>query len=212
MAASTIYEVIGYIGSALVILSLTQKSILKLRLIGLAGAVFFVVYSLLIGAIPILIVNASIIVIHIYFLRGLLKADTDYFEVLRVRKESRYLEHFLEFYDEDLHRFHPEFTYTPSDDQVAAFVLRDLVPAGLFIGEMDDHGTLHVKLDYVIPQYRDLKIGQYLYSRSGFMEDLKCDCVMSVSGSHMHTKYLEKMGFVADTTDTGDSVYVKDLH
>ncbi|MCH7845981.1 MAG: hypothetical protein IH850_09150 [Acidobacteria bacterium] len=74
-----------------------------------------------------------------------------------------------------IRRFQPRFTYQPSDEQITAFILRDLVPAGLFIGEVRDDGSIQVKLDYVIPQYRDFKVGRYLYSpRSGLCTDVPC--------------------------------------
>ena len=52
MDSDLVYELIGYAGSALVVLSLMQRSILRLRVIGLIGSVVFLVYSLLIGAYP----------------------------------------------------------------------------------------------------------------------------------------------------------------
>ena len=211
MTATMIYEVIGYVGSALIVLSLTRKSILKLRVFGLAGAVVFLVYSLLIGAFPIAVVNAVIILIQIFFLRELISTK-DYFRVLNVNKESRYLEHFLEFYDEDIRRFQPGFVYQPSDKQITSFVLRDLVPAGLFIGEWHDDGSLQIKLDYVIPQYRDFKVGRYLYSTpSGLFADLEWTRAWSEPGSPIHAKYLEKMGFVREVGSDAKTVYVRDL-
>ncbi len=211
MTAAAIYEIVGYVGSVLIVLSLTRKSILKLRLFGLAGAVVFLVYSVLIGAIPLALVNVVIIVIHVIFLREMFNKK-DYFRVLRVQKDSRYLQYFLEFYHEDIRRFQPHFTYQPSDQQVIAFILRDLMPAGLFVGELDDDGCLHVTLDYVIPQYRDFKAGSYLYSpQSGLIADLPCNRAWSEPGSPVHTKYLEKMGFVPGFNDNGESVYVMDV-
>ena len=54
---ATLIEVIGYIGSGLVILSLLQKSILRLRTIGLVASLTFLVYSISIEAYPIAVVN-----------------------------------------------------------------------------------------------------------------------------------------------------------
>ena len=65
MEATTLYTLIGYLGSAFVVASLAMRSILKLRLIGLAGAVTFVVYGYLIGAWPIVWTNVVIVLIHL---------------------------------------------------------------------------------------------------------------------------------------------------
>jgi len=43
------------------------------------------------------------------------------------------------------------------------FILRDCSPAGVFIAEQKPDGVLRVVLDFVIPNYRDLKIGKFLF-------------------------------------------------
>ena len=97
MSADAFYQVVGYVGSALIVASLSMKSILKLRLFGLAGAVAFLAYGVLISAYPIVITNLVIISIQLLFLRRLLGARP-VFTVLEVRQGSRYLEHFINHY------------------------------------------------------------------------------------------------------------------
>jgi hypothetical protein len=163
MEPETIYTLIGYVGSALVVASLAMRSILKLRLIGLAGAVTFVVYGYLIGAWPIVWTNVVIVLIHLHFLREIRKTD-EYFKVLPVRTVSNYLEHFLDHFAADIERAWPGFAYQPEEDTLTLFILRDLVPAGLFVANVLDEDTLELELDYAIPGYRDFKIGRYLYA------------------------------------------------
>ncbi|NQV06152.1 YgjV family protein, partial [bacterium] len=57
MSAATAYEILGYAASALVVLSLAMRSILRLRIIGLVGSVAFMVYGILIGSYPVAITN-----------------------------------------------------------------------------------------------------------------------------------------------------------
>ncbi len=52
-----IYEIIGYTASILVAVSLMMRSVFKLRVINLPGAVAFTAYGLLIGAYPVAAVN-----------------------------------------------------------------------------------------------------------------------------------------------------------
>lgn len=212
MSTSAIYELVGYAGSALIVVSLTRKSILKLRVFGLAGAVVFLVYSTLIQAYPIAIVNVVIIFIHIFFLRTLLSIKKEYFTVLRVHKKSRYLLHFIEFHADEIHRFQPGFAYVPSDDQIQVFILRDLVPAGLFIGRVCPDHSIEIKLDFVIPSYRDFNAGKFLYSpRSGVFANPRCDRAWSEAGTELHAEYLERMGFVSSPAANGRVVYHLDL-
>ena len=59
---------IGFSASALIVTSLTMRSVLKLRLIGLAGALTFITYGLLLGAWPVVVTNCTTAGIQIYHL------------------------------------------------------------------------------------------------------------------------------------------------
>jgi len=212
MSTSVLYQLIGYAGSALVVWSLTMKSLLRLRLIGLAGAVVFTTYGLLIEAYPIVATNVVIIMVHSIFLRDLLSKKTEYFTILHVMKDSLYLQYFLDYHREEIQQSEPGFVYTPAEDQTTAFILRNLVPAGLFIGRFSEHTSLEVILDFVIPQYRDFKIGQFLYSqRSAVFADSRCQRAWSPGGTQDYTDYLERMGFVPEAGTDGQLVYSLDL-
>ena len=69
MDSSMIYEIIGYTASALVAISLMMSSIVKLRVINLIGAALFTLYGLLIGAYPVAVLNFTIVLIDLYYLR-----------------------------------------------------------------------------------------------------------------------------------------------
>ncbi|HSR43891.1 MAG TPA: hypothetical protein VLT15_01510 [Acidimicrobiia bacterium] len=212
MNSDFIVELIGYVGSAFVVVSLTRTSILKLRLFGLAGAAFFVVYSVIIEAYPIAVVNIVIVGIHLYFLRGLLSRKSELFTTLEVRGDSRYLDYFLRFHEDDIRNYREDFRFEPREDQIRVFVLRDLVPAGLLIGRPCADHAFEVELDYVIPRYRDLRIAEFLFSpSSGVFTDPLCKRAWSRPGTSSNVEYLEKMGFERAADDDGSTIYVKDL-
>jgi len=188
-------EIIGYVASGLVMASLTMKSILRLRLIGLAGSTTFLVYAVLIGAVPIVITNLVIMGIHIWFLRKLL-GKTEIFSLLRVRPESNYLGAFLDFHGGEIQKFQPGFEFKSTGNTRIWFILRDILPAGLFIAEPHSDGSFEIVLDYAIPQYRDLKLGTWVYSgRSGMFEEGTPSAVWMRRWSEVHDQYLERMGF-----------------
>jgi hypothetical protein len=62
-------ELVGYLASALVVLALTMTSVVRLRMVSLAGSITFFVYGTLIDSVPIMITNGSIAVINVWFLR-----------------------------------------------------------------------------------------------------------------------------------------------
>ncbi len=191
-------EAVGYTASALIVLSITQKSILRLRLLGLAGGLVFLGYSLTIGAYPIAAVNIVASTIHIWYLRKLLRRKDEVFRVLHVAPDSAYLLGFLDFYRHEIQgRFQPEFTYVPNDELVTAFILRDMVPAGLLIGRPHPDHSFEIQLDFAIPDYRDFKIGRYVYGpESVLFRDLELSCVWAVASDKDHATYLRRMGFV----------------
>ena len=61
-----IVEAIGMVATLIVLLSFTQKGEFKIRLINLFGAVGFVIYGLLNGALSVWVLNGALIIIQIY--------------------------------------------------------------------------------------------------------------------------------------------------
>ncbi len=198
----TLVEVVGYLGSALVILSLLQKSILRLRTIGLIASSTFLVYSIAIEAYPIAVVNVVAASIHLYYLRKLVRRKSEVFTILRMRPESRYLQYFLDFYKDDIAtRYQPDFVYTPSPNTLAVFLLRDMVPAGLVVARVHRDSSFEVLLDYVIPQYRDFKLANWLFSaESGIFTEANCRCAWTRVTNDEQRDYFTKVGFKPDRT------------
>ncbi len=198
MDTGMIFEIIGYVASALVAISLMMSSLLKLRVINLVGAIFFTVYGLLIKAYPVAAVNFLIVLIDLYYLYEMFNT-LEYFKLLHVQNNSDYMRYFLRFYEKDIQHFLPGFSYTYDPNHVIFFVLRNMVPAGLFIGEKRDENTLYVLLDFVIPGYRDFKIADFVYRiRADFFEDQGINQIVTPSGNKIHAAYLRRMGFSPD--------------
>jgi hypothetical protein len=188
-------EAIGWAASALVVLSLVTTSIVRLRVVGLVAAGAFITYGVLIEAWPIVITNLVVALIHLWRLRGLLAVD-EYFDVLAVLPTSAYLAYFCEFHRDDIRRYVPGYEYVPDERQVAVFVLRNLIPAGVFIG-IPRGEVMEVSLDYAIPRYRDFKVGRFLYSAaSGVFADAGVRRVEARAGTAESRAYLRRMGFV----------------
>jgi GNAT superfamily N-acetyltransferase len=195
MDRQLMYEVIGYVASALVAISLMMSSILRLRLINLVGSAAFALYGVLIHAYPVAAMNGFIVLINIYYLYQMLRTR-EYFHLLSVEPDSHYLRHFLEFYAGDIRRFIPGAPFEPATGDLTVFVLRDMVPAGLFIGRVEGDGRLCVTLDFVIPQYRDFKIGRYLFAEEReFFRSRGIRQIVSEPGTVQHAAYLRRMGF-----------------
>jgi hypothetical protein len=61
-------EIMGYVASIMVAISLTMKDIVKLRILNFVGCTFFVIYGVMIGAMPVVATNAFIACVNVYFL------------------------------------------------------------------------------------------------------------------------------------------------
>ena len=190
-------EIVGYIGSGLVVLSLAQRSILRLRVIGLVGSLTFLAYSLLIEAYPVAIVNSIAAAIHAFYLRKLISRPQAVFSTLAVQPDSAYLRRFLEFHEADIARYQPEFTAHLTDDLHSTLLLRDMVPAGLVLYREEEFGV-KIVLDYAIPEYRDFKLGSYLFSEQSGVFSAGTR-LWSLASTPEHGRYLERMCF----TETG---------
>ena len=196
-------EWIGYVASALVLISLTMTSIVKLRGYNLAGAILFSTYGFLIDSLPVGIMNFLIVCANVYNLQKMYKRKED-FKIIEIKENDELLMHFLDFYKKDIKSFFPD--YKMEKGQLGMFVLRDMTVAGIFIGSKDQ-ADLKIELDYALPQYRDYKAGTYLYNQLNKI--LYKHNIHSVyCNAEMNLKYMEKMGFEASEKN-GNSIMRK---
>lgn len=195
-------ELIGYLGSALVVVSMLMSSVVKLRVINTIGSGIFTVYALMIHSYPTALMNGFLIVINVYNLMKLTRKDRSY-DLVEGAQGEGLLRYLLDYYREDIQTYFPDFSGDSGADGVY-IVCCSGNPAGVLLGADGGQGTLRVLLDYSTPTYRDCSIGAYLYSKlpSKGVHTL----VFAGKGSQAHAAYLTKMGFVKE----GDT-YIKNL-
>lgn len=61
-------EAFGYLGTSLVIISMMMNNITNLRLFNICGAIISAIYSIIIGAWPVVLLNVVLTIIHLYHL------------------------------------------------------------------------------------------------------------------------------------------------
>lgn len=203
----SIYEIIGYTASVIIAISMTMSSIVKFRWINLVGASTFATYGILIGAMPVAVLNGFIVIVDIYYLSKIY-SKSELFETLEIRNDNKYLLRFLEFYNEDIQSFFPGFSYKPEQDTVNFFILRNMNIAGIFLAHKDKTGALKVGIDYSTPEYRDYKNGKFIYEslkkefiKKGFSQ------IVAPGLSKKHAKYLRRFGF----SETERDVFTKTI-
>lgn len=188
-------EAIGYVASALVVVSLAMTSVVRLRTISLVGSVTFVAYGVLLGSVPLVITNAAIAVLNVWFLRAELGGKRQ-LGATEIAVDAPFLVDFVRFHLADIHRFQPGFELpAPAPDVLALLLLRDGLPAGALVGRVHG-GELEVLLDHVTKPYRDSQLSQWLYGKgSAVFTRRGVDRIVTAPGEEAHRTYLERNGF-----------------
>lgn len=205
MDTSVIIEMVGYLGSVLVVVSMLMSSVVKLRVINSVGSCIFAVYALIIHSYPTALMNFCLVAINAYNLMRLREADR-HFGLVDGKKDDAFLSYFLDYYKEDIKTFFPDAAFGNAKEKpygLAYLVCCDAVPAGILLGKEREGGAVEILLDYSTPAYRDCSVGRYLYAK---LAEKGVKKLVYAGDSRAHTAYLQKMGFVKE--DTG---YVKDL-
>ncbi|HFE63915.1 MAG TPA: hypothetical protein ENK14_05795 [Caldithrix sp.] len=190
------YEFIGYLASLLIALSLMMSSIVRLRWIGLLGAVLFSIYGVFIHSVPVVLLNGFNALVHFYYLIQISRRK-EYFELMTVpNKDTPFLQRFVRFYWEELSYYFPDFDLQKIKKPLIYFIFRDMNPAALFIAEPYDKTTLKILVDYVTPNYRDMKSAHYIFLKSKKLFGTKgYQRFITKAQVKKHEKYLKKMGF-----------------
>ena len=195
-------ELFGYIGSALVVISMLMSSIVKLRIINTIGSLISGAYAIICGAFPLALMNICLIVINGINLYKLFNTKQSY-DLITGTADDPMATYFIQRYAEDIRVFFPDMDLHDLTGKKVYMVCCDGTPAGVMLGE-EKNGTMNVMIDYSTPAYRDCSVGTYLYSRlpSENITTLR----FSRTVTDAHSAYMRKMGF----TKEGEK-YVKRL-
>ena len=162
-------EVVGWLGSALVVLSLTVAGVWRFRILNLVGAVIATAYNAALGIWPFVAMNAAIAVIDVYWLVRLHRDrhDATVYDVIEAGPDDASLAHTLRTHAADIARFYPRFAMDRGEGRHAFLVLRRDETVGAVVVRDRGDGVGVIELDYVTPRFRDFTPGEFVYRRSG---------------------------------------------
>ncbi len=209
-------EWIGYVASVVVAVSLTMSSIIKLRWLNLAGSAVFSFYGFAIGSLPVGMLNLFIAIVNIIFLLKIYNR-TETFKIILSENDDSYMMYFLEYYRQDIEKFFPGFEQNKPNlllqakNRISLLILRNAAVAGIFIGERKN-GELQVFLDFVIPEFRDLKPADFLFRKNAdLFKNMGITLISAQARSPKHINYLKRMGFAEQIKETGEKTLIKTL-
>ncbi len=188
---STVIELIGYVGSALVVVSMLMTSVVRLRVINMIGSIIFTCYALIIRSYPTAFMNLCLVAINIYHLFRLLK-ETKNYDLVEAAVQDRYISYLEDKNKQDIRSWFPEFKPEGNEADTAFLVLHDSNPAGLLLGRQTRPGELEVVLDYTTPVYRDATVGRFLHdslAKKGYKK------LVFKGNAPGHIPYMEKVGY-----------------
>ena len=155
---------IGYLASLCLIIGLLAKTELFFRIFSASGCTCFIIYAIILNAIPVLITNGTLFCINIYYLRKLLKKK-EFFDLIEFKGEEKMIDRFFQYYQQDITGYFPSFQKNMLLQNLNFAVLRDLVIANVFSAKLTEKGDAEVNINYTLAKYRDYKVGKFIFQR-----------------------------------------------
>ncbi|QDB79409.1 YgjV family protein [Georgenia wutianyii] len=187
-------EAVGWIGSAIVVWSMMQQRILRLRLYNLIGCLIQVLYNGVLGVWPVVALNVVLAIVQVVNLTRLLRGRDDpaSYAVVDVPADGALLGGLLGRHREDIARFQPGFTQASKDADAFVVLAGDELVGAVVVHDAGD-GIAQIELDYVTEKYRDFSPGRFVFGRSGVLAERGYRAV--VSAPDLVEPYYEQIGF-----------------
>ena len=192
-------DALGWFGSALLVFSLLQTRVLRLRILNTVACVILTAFNSLVGVWPMVAMNVVLAAINLFFIARMLRErnDASAFAVIEVEEGDAYLQHFLEVQRGDIARFNPGFSgVTESAERFAYLVLHGHETVGVVVVRDAGGGVGQVELDYVTERYRDFTPGEFVWRRSGLFTGHGWRTIRTPDA--MVGAYYERLGFRRD--------------
>ena len=186
----------GYLASILLALGLLVNNDLKFRLLNTAGNIAFIVYGVVLGAMPIILTNSILLAINLFYLYKIYNRK-EHFELLEFSSGGILVDRFLSFYQKDIAAHFPNFKREQLEGNLNFVVLRDLVIANIFSAKLNEDGTAEVILNYTVTKYRDYKVGRFIFdTENQYLLSKGVGTIYYPSiANKRHRKFLTVMGF-----------------
>ena len=192
-------DLIGWCGSALLVVSLTQARVLRFRVLNLVACIVLTGFNAALEIWPMVAMNVVLSLINLWHIRKLVttRHDDAVYDVLEVGPDDAYLRHVLRIHEADIRAFQPDLVWDgAAPGRLAFLVQRGDETVGVVLVRDDGDGVARVQLDYVTPRYRDFSPGEFVWRRSTVLRERGFHRV--VSPAHMVGAYYGRLGFEHD--------------
>jgi len=194
-------DLIGWSGSALLVVSLMQARVLRFRVLNLIACVVLTGFNAVLQIWPMVAMNVVLCLINLWHISKLVgsRHDAAAYDVLEVGPDDEYLRHVLRVHGADILRFQPDLVWDGAAPGRAAFLVqRGDETVGVVLVRDDGDGVARVMLDYVTPRFRDFSPGEFVWRRSNVLRERGFHRVETPA--HMVGAYYGRLGFERDET------------
>lgn len=198
------WEIIGWAGSVLVIVSLMVPSVRRFRVLNLAGSFIATVYNIYFGIWPYAAMNGVIVAIDAYWLWRLSREGDEErgYSVVEARGDDAVVVRFLDRHASAIAKSFPSFRRESLPEARALLIMHEEEIIGLF-GMRVDGGIGHIVLDFVTERFRDFTPGAFLYNNKEIFAGMGVKKLELTMGQTTDPVYFAKQGFV----DEGELLY-----
>lgn len=208
----TIAPYLGYLASLLLAVALIVNNDLKFRWYNALGCLVFMIYAIIIGAIPVLLTNTILLVINVVYLVKVYRKKEN-FDLLEFEGQEKLIVKFLQFYKKDIDAYFPGVTPEMLKGKLNFVVIRDLVISNVFSATVHENGDAEVIINYTLQKYRDYKVGRFIFEKG--KPYLLSKGVKRIVYTKIHNKqhldFIKVMGFTKETIYGNAECFVKKL-
>jgi hypothetical protein len=194
----TALDILGWAGSALLVYSVLQTRILRLRFFNCVASVLLLIFNAAIHVWPMVGLNLALTAINGFYIVRLVRGrhDSRSYQVVEVLPTEGYLRHLLHSFDTDIQRFNPGFSTSDADGaEFGSLILTGAETVGVVLARDAGDRSAQVELDYVLPKYRDFTPGEFVYRQGGPFTSRGYQRVIAPPDMLGADAYLPKIGF-----------------
>lgn len=192
-------EAVGWIGSAVLIVSLTQTRVMRLRVLNTVACVILVGYNAAVQVWPMVAMNVVLVGINLWVIARLLRQrhDARVYEAVPIGVDEPYLHRALERHAHDIAAFNPDLPTDVASAAEHAFLVTtgDRLVGVVLSRRGEGPAEQEVVLDYVLPPYRDFTPGEFVFRPDGPFARLGTERVVASAGMAASDRYLRAVGF-----------------
>ena len=202
MPSSVVVEVVGWVGSALLVVSLLQTRLMRLRTLNAIASAILVGFNWAIGVWPMVAMNVVLLGINLWAIAKLLRSrhDARTYEAVPISVDEPFLRRLLARHAQDITRFNPDLPADVPGAAEHAFLVSsgDEVVGVVLSRAAADPAEQQVVLDYVLPPYRDFTPGEFVFRPDGPFAATGARRVVASPGMTASERYLQAVGFRAE--------------